>query len=219
MLHFSMPPPARLLAALARLGAPQPHRVLQPVTNLRHLRTLQAPACQCAAAARVFQDELPAATPSGSSQEAPALPDRTALLAKVRPVSLPRGFPCIVALVGAHIAASQDWQQLDEAYQGTTLGTVSLLASAGALLCILLPDAGAPHALFAGTQAAAVHSACWLCAAGEQEAPPGRAVRRALPAAQPQRGEVLDRTREGQRERARCAEGWRAGRAGRQRCH
>ena len=81
MLLSSMHPPARLLVALARLGAPQPLLVLQPITNLR---ILQAPACRCSAAARVFQDDLPAAAPSGGSHEAPALPDRTALLAKAR---------------------------------------------------------------------------------------------------------------------------------------
>ena len=84
-----MPPSARLLAALGRLGAPQPLQVLHPMINLRHLRTSQAVACQCVAvaAARVFQDDLPAAAPSASSKEAPALSHRTALLAKVRGVS------------------------------------------------------------------------------------------------------------------------------------
>lgn len=130
MLHFSMPPQARLLAALARLGAPQPHRVLQPITDLRHLQTLQAAACQCAAAARVFQDELPAAAPPGSSQEAAPHSDRRALLAKVR-ASLPRGLPCVVAIVSAHTAASEDWQQLDTAYQGTTLGDCPYASKCG----------------------------------------------------------------------------------------
>ena len=83
MLQSLMPPPARIFFALAQLGAPQPLRTLHPITNLRHLRQLQAPASQCAAAARVFQDDLPAAAPSGDLPEASTLFNRTALLAKV----------------------------------------------------------------------------------------------------------------------------------------
>jgi len=82
-----MPPPASFLAALHRLAAPAPQRVLRPVTNLRTLRWAHCPQVAPSAAAatqRVFQADTPAESPVAAAQEPPPPPSRALLLAKVR---------------------------------------------------------------------------------------------------------------------------------------
>ncbi len=102
-----MPPPASFLAALHRLAAPAPQRVLRPVTNLRMLRWAHCPQAAPSAAAatqRVFQDDAPAESPGPVAQEAPPPPSRALLLAKARPRSthdLPFAEPELCHLRGA----------------------------------------------------------------------------------------------------------------------